>query len=197
MVKYILKFTQPFVIFMAKLYVRFEPAKITGIHYYLWRNIIKPGDVLLSSNDAYFGSNFINPSEIKHGAFYIGEDSEGVCNVTEMIGEGCVMTDLVSFLTSKDRVIIVRPKFEYNLNAAIMNSISRVGSKYDYEFEKGDDEYYCFEHIVLAYKKGNSTLNFKNTLTLGHLYYSSSAFLDEDLFEILVDSDNFPIEGSE
>lgn len=186
----VIRFAKPIVVFLGKLYFRFEKPKIKGIHYYRWRDSIYPGDILLSSSNGEVGSNLINPSEIKHGGIYLGKClHDDVCYVSEALGEGVILTDLVTFLTSKDRIIVLRPKFNFDIHGVTTSAMSRVGYEYDYEFESNDDQYYCFEHIALSYIDQNGALQFKKSETLGYEYYSSDSFLKDDkLFEKIIDS---------
>ena len=183
-----LKLVSPIVKFLGKIYVKFDAPKIDGVFYYTWRDSIYPGDVLLSNSDGYIGSNFINPSEIKHGAIYMGKDMDGICYVTEATAEGVIKKDLVSFLTTKDRIIIMRPRFPIDRNKVIPSAESRLGASYDYEFEGNDKEYYCFEHIIKSYLDQSPSLNFEKSKKFGHEYFSSDTFLESELFATIVDS---------
>ena len=180
---------KPIVKFFANLFIRFEKPKISGKHYYHLVKILRPGDIILSSSNGEVGSNLINPSEIKHGCIYIGEEYDKVHYVTEAVSEGVVKNDLVTFLTTKDRVIVLRPSFNFSKNRIIRSALSRVGYGYDYEFESGDRQYYCFEHIALCYESYN--LEIHKSKTLGYQYYSSDSFLlDVDNFDLIFDSED-------
>jgi uncharacterized protein YycO len=187
----VIRVTKPVVILLGKLYLRVQKPLITGMEYYLWRDNIQVGDIILSSSNGEIGSNLINPSDIKHGSIYLGRclDHE-VRYVSEALGEGVKLTDLVSFLVSKDRIVVVRPKFKFDEKKVIESAMTRVGYEYDYEFESGDNQYYCFEHIALSFIDQNDAIEFKKSKTLGYEYYSSDSFLkDDNLFEIIVDSE--------
>ena len=107
----LLKFLTPLVRWTGNIYMPFSRKKITGKHYYIWRDEIEVGTVLLTKTRGEF-SNIINPTSIKHAAIDVGRitDSE-ICYVLEALGKGVVLTDLVTFLTKKDIVVGCKPKF--------------------------------------------------------------------------------------
>jgi len=49
----------------------FSKKKITGDHYFVWRDQISKGHVFLANTNGV-GTNLINPAELKHGAIYYG-----------------------------------------------------------------------------------------------------------------------------
>jgi len=69
--KWLLKILKPIVIWISHKHFPWTHKKITGDHYYKWRDKITPGCVILSSTNGEL-SNLINPSDIKHGALYTG-----------------------------------------------------------------------------------------------------------------------------
>jgi hypothetical protein len=187
--KLLIRVSKPLVVWLGKLYLRTSEPKIKGYHYYKWRDEILPTDIILTSSDGEIGSNLINPSDIKHGGIYLGDLGDGVCMLSEALGEGITHTDLVSFLTSKDIVVVLRPIFQYDKKKVIESAISRNGLDYDYEFETNDNEYYCFEHIAKAFIDQNKNLVFKKSEKLGYEYYSSNSFLEaKNLFKVIIDS---------
>lgn len=63
----------PIVAWIDKIFtVPYSIKKITGSHYYLWRDRIDKGMVFLTNTNGA-GSNLINPSEINHSAIYFGK----------------------------------------------------------------------------------------------------------------------------
>ena len=184
-----LSLIKPFTIWMGSLHMPWSVKKITGREYYLYREKIKPGCVLLTTTRGQL-SNLFNPSLLKHGAMFVG--GQPVECVVESVGKGVVENDLISFMTSKDRLVLIKPKFG---NPAQHNQVCRemrnlIGSKYDYEFQSGDKEFYCFEAIIYAYKKVFPNKEFKTVEVVKgkHIYDSSTFTKDSDNWEIVIDS---------
>lgn len=75
--------------------------------------------------------------------------------VIEAVGKGVVPTDLVSFLTSKDLAIGVKPNFcskELSMDASRI-SVYDLGRPYDYAFSHNNGMKYCFELCADSYEK--------------------------------------------
>lgn len=163
--------------------------KINGDHYYLWRDLIKPGDVLLSDTDGEL-SNIFNPSGINHGALYLGGDK--IKYVIEAIGEGVTESNLVKFLTTKDRVVILRPRFFSPEKEGLLIEAAAYynGLPYDYEFQQDDTEYYCFELIINIFKALYPDKVFPCKRVFGQNIYDSDTFVyDPRDWELILDSD--------
>lgn len=195
MYNFILKTLKPFIIFWGKLHYPFTHKKITGKHYYAWRNKISIGTVLLTKTKGEF-SNLINPLEIKHGAIYVGKIlGDDICYVAESTGRGVVLTDLVSFLTSKDIVIGVEPKFIRNKEIFEVElkdaALKFQGVPYDYMFQHGEKAFYCFEFVATCFKSVYSEIQFKcKEIVKGKRIYDANTFLDKDFFNVVFDSRN-------
>ena len=214
--------------------IPFSVKKITGDHYYEWRDTIRPGTIFLS-NTKGVGSNLINPAEFKHSAIYFGqglksavnkiidslqEDYErykypnnlekidrlhkfildndikdDICYVIEALGKGVVANNLVKFMTTKDRLLIIEPKFA-DPKQRLMASRAAVfwlGLPYDYGFHHDEKAKYCFEVVADAYEIVVPNLNLKKrtwNLFGNKLYeaFMAETFLDEELFKIIIDS---------
>ncbi len=199
--KHLLKFLEPLVKFLAKIHTPYAVKKITGKHYYNIRDFIKPFDVILSSVDGH-ASNLINPSDINHGYFYLGDvkmDISGKEYTVKGGGEytaiGGNLDDLVSQLVTKDRVIIARfQKFTKELQKHELKhyALELLGGKYDYEFFEGNNDkkfFYCFEYIIAAIGKVFPDAKFLKYQKLGQSFYSSDTFTEDSInFKIIYDS---------
>lgn len=210
--------------------------KITGDHYYEWRDLIEPGMVFLTGVEGV-GSNYINPSSDNHGAIYFGRGlkteimhqidilnaqlehmnanvkeintkidrlieimfeykvQDDICYVLESVGKGVIPTNLVKFLTTKDSVKIIKPKFstqEKMKNAAVM-AVPDLGLPYDFGFNYDDAHRYCFELVGAAYEKTHTDVKLKRVeyKIFGKKLYDvflADTFTDTVLWEIIVDS---------
>lgn len=181
----------PFIEFVGK--IGFPKRKITGEHYYNWRNKIDIGTVFLTKTN-YELSNLINPSEIKHAAIFVGDVfGIGIPCIAEATGDGVKINNLVSFLMDKDIVVGVKPSFIRNENEfkfqVMKSALTYEGIKYDYLFKKGAKSFYCFELVAKILSDAYPELNLKCIeIVKGKKIYDSSTFFDEDFFEILFDS---------
>lgn len=190
----ILTIAAPIVKIWAKIHSPYSRKKINGTHYYKIRDKIKIGDVFVTKTNGEF-SNIINPAELKHAAIYVGRISNSeICYVAEAVGRGVVLTDLVSFLTSKDIVVQCKPKFirqdlksfEYNIQDYIQKVI---GLPYDYLFNKDGKAFYCFELCAEALKYVYAELRLECVeIIKAKRIYDHNTFLDEKFFEIVFDS---------
>jgi len=194
--KILIKLITPMIMFFGKIHAPFSHKQITGEFYYTWRKLLLPGDVLLATT---FGelSNILNPSEIKHGALYLG--GETIKYVGEAIGKGVVETDLVSFLLKKDIVIIVRKKGIRDSERKLVVKTGRelIKKRLEYGFGEGLDDMYCYEYVIQVFKTAFPQTEFKKVEFLPNkLIYECETFLnDPKNWEILVDSRQYIKKG--
>lgn len=193
MYNFILNLVTPFIKLVGKLYAPFSRKKISGKHYYEWRDNITIGTVLLTKTRGEL-SNLINPTKLKHAGIYVGEiNYDGICYVAEATGKGVVLTDLVTFLTTKDIVVGCAPTFirpDGMFEKTLQNITLRfVGTPYDYLFSKGDKALYCFELAATSLKSVYPELQLKcKEIIKGKRIYDGNTFLDDDFFTIKFDS---------
>lgn len=188
---YLLKVIKPFVLFFGRWHIPFSKKKITGKNYYLWRDEIQVGTVFLTTTQGEF-SNLFNPVKIKHGGIYVGyqfhpEYMRAIPCVLESVGTGTRLLDLVTFLTTKDYVVALKPQFVGDLERSrlLKNAKKFVGIPYDYSFLKSMKAVYCFELVVAALRMNTSEKKFKTETILGREIYGPDTFLKDDRFEIM------------
>jgi len=191
---FILTAITPFVIVWGKIHWPFTHKKISGADYYKWRDSIEVGTVLLSKVNGEF-SNIINPTELKHAGIYVGNMGSGeIYYVLEAVGRGVVLTDLVTFITTKDILVGCKPKFIREDSDGFIYAIHEYarkvkGSPYDYLFNSDGKAFYCFELAAMCLKSVYSEIQFKCIeIVKSKKIYSEETFLDTDFFEIIFDS---------
>ena len=190
---FLLKVLKPFIIWFGSLHFPFTHKKITGEHYYKWRDSIDVGTVFLSKTRGEL-SNILNPLEIKHGAIYVGKiKGDDVCYVAEAVGRGVVLTDLVSFMTSKDTLIAVEPTFlrDEEVFEKSLHAVTGyvLGTPYDYLFQEGGEAFYCFELVQHLLSEIYSGLSLQaKEIVKGKKIYDANTFLDERFFKVIFDS---------
>jgi len=188
--QWLLKLTKPFVEWSASIHFA-HYRKINGKHYYQWRDQIEVGDVLLTKQK-YELTNFFNPADFKHSAIYVG--GADIKYVVEATGDGVIRTDLVTFLTSKDEVLIFRPTFlqQDRLRMVATNALRKIGQGYDYMFEDGNGYYYCFELVVDSFRMECPEIRFKKIEVVPSKFaYTDVTFIeDTELWTNIIDSRN-------
>lgn len=189
---FLLKVTNPLVKLSGKIHVPFSRKRVTGVEYYKIRNMIRPGTVLLTKTDGEL-SNIINPEKIKHGMMYCGDVfGTGILYVVEATSKGVHFTDLITALTTKDRVVGCDPEFltEHDRNLLPQVAKGFVGIKYDWGFTDGDDALYCFETIAKIYEKLGYDRSWDMVERVsGFETYSYMTFMDSEGFTTLFDTD--------
>tara|TARA_R110002051_G_scaffold75594_1_gene137435 strand:- start:6808 stop:7404 length:597 start_codon:yes stop_codon:yes gene_type:complete len=189
---WLLGLLKPVVIWWGKLHLPFTHKRVTGKHYYMLRDKITLGTVLLTTTRGEF-SNLINPEKIKHAGIYVGElDRDGIKYVLEAVGRGVVKTDLVTFLTTKDLVVGIEPKFlNYDDVARVGDEAKRIiGIPYDYLFEKGSKAMYCFEAVAHIFKLLRPEIQLQcKEVVKGKQIFSYETYLnDKEKFSVVFNS---------
>ena len=186
---FILWIVKPMIKTLAKIHAPFTHKKINGKHYYKLRDELFVGSVLLTNTNGEL-SNIINPIKIKHAGLYVGDIlKDGIRYVAEATGKGVVLTDLVTFLTTKDLVIVCNPKFivTENRRTGIQERVMNyIGRKYDYYFEKSKDKMYCFE--LCFHALDNAHLKPKE-IVKGKCIFDHNTFLDTLHFNVTFNSE--------
>ncbi len=91
-------------------------------------------------------TNLMIPGFWKHAAIYIGGG-----NVIEAVGAGVIKTDIITFLTSKDFVVGLEPRFKCKRDLAVTFAKEQEGLEYDYDFKGKNKAFYCAELVWAAY----------------------------------------------
>lgn len=165
---------------IAKINWPFIEKKFKEENYLKIKEDLKDGDLLFTTRFGYL-TNILNPSKYKHvGIFYKGR-------VIESTLIGVVSTNLEQFLYSKD--VVKQMRLEGEIKPDLLYYIeSKIGSSYDAEFEKGDDEYYCFELIAHCFYRYYSNVKFQQYNVWGGYRYLSESFNRD--FKVIYESAN-------
>lgn len=172
--------------------------KITGEHYFKYRDSINVGDIFLTKTNWEL-SNITNPCELKHGAVYVGNVyGDEIKYVLESTADGVILTNLVDFLLSKDVVIITELKAvlkrEVTKEQIHKIALKLKGTPYDYLFRPEGKSLYCFETCVVFLSTIFPELNLRPREIMGSKkIYDHTTLLDPEFFNVKVDSrkDNF------
>ena len=130
--------------------------KIKGPQMRKVLDLVKPGDVFLRKYDHYLGSVLIK-GFWSHAAIYVGNNQ-----VIHMLGDGITQEDILTFMRC-DHIAILRCRdttltlipiaIEKARNQMVRNFLP-AGSRqvaYDYNFEEGDEKFYCTEFVSFCY----------------------------------------------
>jgi len=184
---------RPFIIFWGKLHYPFTHKLINGEDYYRLRSKIEIGTVLLTKTRGEL-SNIINPAKMKHAGIFVGRmKEEEIFYVMEATAEGVVFTDLVTFMTTKDEIVICKPNFirdKADFNTKVQKlALKLKGIPYDYLFNPDGTAFYCFELAAITFRNVYSEVQLQcNEIIKGKRIYNEKTFLDKDFFEVVYDS---------
>jgi hypothetical protein len=186
----LLTLLRPFIVVFGK--IGLPKRKVTGADYFKFRDSINVGTVLLTKTNFEF-SNLINPTELKHAGIYVGNVfGDEVKYVFESVGEGAILTDLVTFMTTKDIVVgcELRSRNPAQTSQGLPKTVLRFkGIKYDYLFKDGGKAFYCFELAAECLKDIYPGINFKcREIVKGKKIYDHNTFLDDDIFKVVFDT---------
>lgn len=186
---YLLTILKPLIIILG--HIGLPKRKFTGEHYFQYRDKINIGCILLTKTNYEF-SNLMNPCDIKHGAIYVGNilDTD-IKYVLESTGKGVVLTDLVTFLTSKDIVICIEYKNALKTSYTKLQKFVTLvkGIPYDYLFNKDAKAFYCFELCADFIKEMFPYADLSSKELLKNKYiYDHNTFLDAKLFTVIFDT---------
>jgi len=104
---------------------------------------VEAGDVLLRQWRGYLNTIF-TPGQWSHAGLYVGESK-----VIHALGKGVVEEDILDFCRT-DSIAVMRP-IDGGAESAIEKARELIGSEYDYQFESGDQQYYCSELCDACY----------------------------------------------
>jgi len=149
----ILNFLLPVSKLIAKIHAPFSHKKIWARHIEAARLYIKPGAVFVTLVEGELANVFI-PGEVSHAAIASVEKDF----VVEAKTSGVTKTNLIDFMMSKDRVIILYPTFtnELGMDCAAELCEIMIGRSYDFYFEPDNKAFYCSELIEFGYRKFDS-----------------------------------------
>jgi hypothetical protein len=186
---YLLTILKPLIKFLG--HIGLPKNKITGKEYFKYRDKINIGGIFLTKTNYEF-SNLMNPCKLKHGAIYVGniKDDE-IKYVLESTGKGVILTDLVTFLTTKDHVVYVEYKHStktcFSKLTKFVNLVLDI--PYDYLFNPDGKAFYCFELCADFTKEIFPNAKLKEKVIIGNKHiYTHETFLDSEVFSVIFDT---------
>jgi hypothetical protein len=135
---------RPFLVWASGKHLLFTHKAVTGKDYYRLYKTLKPGTVFVTRTRGELTSLII-PGYWNHAAIYAPNPGATIDEIViEAEGPGVIETDLVSFLTSKDEVMVLEPNIPPDVMwRAAQIARSKVGAEYDFMMGSGDKAFYC------------------------------------------------------
>lgn len=127
-------------VFRFPMFVIYDPKTfaIKGYHTRQAMDALEAGDIVLRGYNCYLDGYFI-PGTFSHSGIYVGEGK-----IIHAIAEGVQEIDVIDFLRC-DRFCIIRPKNSEYAKIAVERAKHFIGTPYDFEFEEGEENFYCHE----------------------------------------------------
>lgn len=156
--------------------------QIKGNDYRIFTALLKPGDMILTTQNKYKGSNSAIPGTFKHLMVYTGTvfgqyDGKSISipvsygvdhvfnldeyfpskfsrTITHAESEGVSTQDLLDVFSHYDEMVVVRPwKTKEQQEAIVKKALEQNGKEYDFVFDSDSDEsLYCTELGVVCLK---------------------------------------------
>ena len=156
---------------VAKFHMPFNHKKMTELDCLKVINLMQDGDILLSKTNGELSNVFLE--EYSHA---------GIVNksmIFEAVTGGTKVTDPMFFLSRKDGVILLRPRFKVEINDLNYFLHENLNKAYDFEFEDRDGQFYCYEYVASAINESSFVKIEKVRTPLG-LKFMAKSFLVSD-----------------
>lgn len=150
-------------VLIPKIRFSVKPPKMTGGVFAEFSNILRPGDLVFSSDRSKL-SSWLIPGEWDHVGIYIGNSE-----IVEAVQPFVRITSTFDFCHSSDTVGVARPAWKnprYVMNVAK----STVGRPYDTFFDRGNEALYCSELIALIDAQNELNLDHSDEVGMGGEY---------------------------
>lgn len=147
----LLNLLSPFLHWIRLVHFPFTHKKVNGLAYYDLFPLLEPGLVFVCHTRGE-GTNYIIMSFFTHAAIYTPMPEQKIDEiVTEAEGVGVLRTDLISFMTTKDAILALKPILPAELEKPVMKRAAEIaltlyGDAYDYGFEDwtaDQKEFFC------------------------------------------------------
>ena len=173
----IVKFTSDIYLSKYPMFLLYKPTfhKLKGKDIRKIIDNLQVGDILLRRFDGYLNT-ILTPGFWGHSAVYIGENK-----ILHSVSQGVCEEDILDFCRTDSLCILRRIKFDVNNFIQKVIYVKEKDIKYDFEFEKNDDEYYCTELVNYLhdniFEDDFKEIAGKLILTPDAIYKNSNIFL--------------------
>jgi uncharacterized protein YycO len=134
---------------IGKMHAPFTHKAVNGLDVFSIQQSLVPGAVLLTHIRGEMSNVFI-PGDFTHAAIVTSNKF-----VIEATGDGVARKDIITFMTTKDRVVLLYPRFAdfEQMSKAAQNAGELIGLPYDFLFTEGNKAFYCSELVTFCYEK--------------------------------------------
>ncbi len=152
---FLLHTLKPFLEWASGKHLPFTHKGVTGKDYFRAIPLLRPGMIFLTKIRGELTSVII-PGYWSHAAIYA--PVEGVIGqmVMEAEGPGVIQTDLITFMTTKDEILVLAPyASDKCMELAAKYATGQLGMPYDYDLDfhmTGQKAFYCSELVWWAYE---------------------------------------------
>lgn len=197
--KLLLDLAYPFLKWASGKHLPYTHKLVTGLEYYKVIPLLKPGHIFVTRIRGELTSLII-PGHFSHAAIYTPQQVGNINEfVTEAEGPGVRLTDLVSFLLTKDEFMILEPIGipEYVMAIAADIAHQEIGLPYDFMIDLPVDDkqpksFYCSGLVWWAYdcacRQSHFTSPFVAKNDLGVFTVSPDDIAKSGNFRIVYDS---------
>jgi uncharacterized protein YycO len=188
--KVLLSLAEPFLRRASGVHLPFTHKRITGVQYHEIKPHLRPGSIFVTYISGELTSAII-PGNWSHAAIYTDEEL-----VTEAEAPGVIQTDLITFITSKDYLLLLEPICELQtevMKLAASIATKQVGKPYDFQLDDRSQAFYCSELVWFSYQSACKQLGvecpFKPTIIMGEPMITPQQLADDQInFRVLYDS---------
>jgi len=114
--------------------------RIKGYHVRQVLGVVAPGDILLRRYDGYLNT-ICTPGYWGHAGLYVGDNQ-----VVHAVEAGVVIEDILDFCRT-DAICVLIPNCDHKIAVDIALNLAAKKIGYDYDFDYGNEKYYCTELI--------------------------------------------------
>jgi hypothetical protein len=146
-----------------KIRFSIKPPKMTGSAFAEFSDMLRPGDLVFSSDRSKL-SSWLIPGQWDHVGIYIGDSQ-----IVEAVQPLVRITSPFDFCHSSDVVGVARPSWK-NPRYVLSVARSTVRLPYDTFFERGNEALYCSELIALIDAQNELNLDHSDEVGMGGEY---------------------------
>jgi len=156
-------FKKPFSILYKPKGYKIKDKTLNDLNYFVFNELLLPGDIILRRYDKYFSSYFI-PGEFKHAGIYIGKDeNDNTHRVIHSISEGVQYINIFDFFKT-DYICIIRVNDLTDKERLLVCNRAKacLNKPYDFDFRYTNSEaLYCTELVGYCYEPLKDKFKFK------------------------------------
>jgi hypothetical protein len=161
-----------------------------GQDFYRGYNILRPGDIVLSTDDKKLTSVIIG-GDFSHAALCVTKDE--IFEIAEMTRKNYTKSTFFDTCKESTHVLIIRCEDwdkEYINNIVIPRCLGFQDAKYDVEFKIGVKNLYCSELIYMSDYEKRLQVNLEDLAGIGREYISPTGLYKAKNIRVVWDSNS-------